>query len=106
LSANTPGGVSRQSGHALAIVEVFGMSVDPEAWDALRLLATAEVDYARGCVADADELLALTEQGRAIGGHWGDDSERYLELCLAVDAHQHFPPRNWWRDGGLLDRED
>jgi hypothetical protein len=75
--------------------------------DVIRLFVTGEIDYARQCVADWDELEALTEAGLDIGGHWGDDSDRYGELCGCVAAQRAFPPRPWWRDpGSILGDED
>jgi hypothetical protein len=81
------------------------MTADPE--DVARWFASEEVAYAKRCVEDADELLALTESGLAIGGHWNGESERYGELCAAVAAQRAFPARPWWDDPDcILDRDD
>jgi hypothetical protein len=75
--------------------------------DVIRLFVTGEIQYARQCVSDEDELEALTAAGLGIGGHWGDESERFVDLCGCVAVQRQFPPRPWWRDpGSILSDED
>jgi hypothetical protein len=76
--------------------------------DVVRFFVTSEIDYAKDCVSDWDELEALTEAGLEMGGHWGPDAERYEELlCGCTITHAAFRPTPWWRfPGSILDRLD
>lgn len=63
--------------------------------DEMLAVVMAEAEMEDAARAAAARLAALYQEGLAIGGHWGPDSEAFADALEAMTAYTKWAP-GWW----------